>query len=109
MNTLRKLEQDAQDRHAHFSKTLLEVQSRLTLSGLASETLQLVSPQYTRLRIAYSVVKRNPILAAGVVAGAGWLFKQAVRANGHVFKLGRKKLPGASRARPLSSRARTKR
>ena len=99
MTTLRKLEQEAQDRHANFSKTLADVQGRLTLPGLAGEVLQLVSPQYTRLRIAYSVVKRNPILAAGVFAGAGWLFKQAVRAYGNVFKLGRKKLPGATRRR----------
>ena len=55
---------------------LLDVQGRLTLSGLARETLELINPQYTRLRIAYSAVTRNPILAAGVFAGVGWLFKQ---------------------------------
>ena len=89
MSSLLQLEKEAQDRHTQFARTLLEVRSQLTLSGLANETLGLINPHYTRLRFAYKAVKRNPILAASVLAGAGWLFKQALRANGGDSKLGR--------------------
>ena len=102
MSSLLQLEKEAQDRHAQFARTLLEVRSHLTLSGLANETLGLINPQYTRLRSAYSAVKRNPILAASVLAGTGWLFKQALRVNGGGSKLGR------IRVRSLSSKPRKK-
>lgn len=103
MSSLLQLEKEAQDRRAQFAKTLLEVRGRLTLSGLANEALGLVNPQYIRLRSAYSSIKRNPILAAGILAGAGWLFKQALRTNGSSFKIGR------IRVRSLSPKPRKKR
>ena len=103
MSSLLQLEREAQERRAQFAKTLHEVRGRLTLSGLANETLGLVNPQYTRLRSAYSAIKRNPILAAGVLAGAGWLFKQALRTNSSSFKIGR------IRVRSLSPKPRKKR
>ena len=102
MSSLSQLEREAKDRRAQFSKTLLEVRNRLTLSGLANETLGLVNPHYTRLWSAYSAVKHNPILAASVLAGAGWLFKRALRANGGGIKLCR------TRVRSLSSKPRKK-
>ena len=106
MNSLSQLERDALDRRAQFAKTLLEVRSHLTPSGLANETLGLINPQYGRLRSACSAVIHHPILAAGLLAGAGWLFKHALRANGGI-KLGRASagsLSSKSRKRHLPSK-----
>jgi hypothetical protein len=102
MSSLLQLEKEAQARRAQFAKTLLEVRGRLTLSGLANETLGLINLQFTPLRSAYSAIKRNPILAAGVLAGVGWLFKQALAVNG-------RSLHGRTWVRPLSPKPRKKR
>jgi hypothetical protein len=89
MKTLQQLEKEARDRRAQFNATLLDVQSRLTLPGLAKEALRHLEPHLTPLPSAFSAVKRHPILAAGALAGAAWLLKQALRPMRHPLKNGR--------------------
>jgi hypothetical protein len=90
MNTLQHLEKEARDRRTQFNATLLDVQSRLTLPGLAKEALLHMDPHLSRLPPAFLAVKRHPILAAGALAGASWLLKQVLRPvrrrykNGHI-------------------------
>ena len=79
MKSLQQLEKEVRDRRMQFVTTLLELQSRLTLPGLADEALRHFDPHSTRLLPLYSTVKRHPLLAVSALAGAGWLFKQALQ------------------------------
>ena len=81
MRSLQQLEKEARDRRAQFATTLLDLRSRLTLPGLADETLRHLDPHFTRLPPVYSAVKRHPLLVASAIAGAGWLLKQALQKN----------------------------
>jgi hypothetical protein len=89
MSSLPQLEKEARERRAQFDATLLDVQSRLTLRGLAKEALLHMDPHLTRLPPAFLTVKRHPVLAAGALAGASWLLKQVLRPKRHTFKNGR--------------------
>ena len=89
MKTLQQLEKEARDRRAQFNATLLDVQSRLTLPGLAKEALRHLDPHLTPLPPALLAVKRHPILTAGALAGAAWLLKQAIRPMRRSLKNGR--------------------
>lgn len=93
MKTLQQLEKEARDRHAQFNATLLDLQSRLTPRGLAKEALLHMDPHLTRLPPAFLAVKRHPILAAGAVAAASWLLKQALGPLRHRYKNGRSPPP----------------
>lgn len=86
MRSLQQLEKEAHDRRAQFNATLFDVQSRLSLTGLAKEALLHMDPHLTRLPPAFLAVKRHPILAAGALAGASWLLKQALRPARHRYK-----------------------
>lgn len=86
MSSLQQLENEARERRAQFNATLFDVQSRLTLPGLAKEGLLHLDPHLTRLPPAFLAVKRYPILAAGALAGASWLLKQALRPLRRSFK-----------------------
>ena len=88
MRSLQQLEKEAHDRRAQFNATLLDVRSRLTPRGLAKEALLHMDPHLTRLPPAFLVVKRHPILAAGALAGASWLLKQALGPVRHRYKNG---------------------
>lgn len=88
MNSLQKLEREARDRRAQFDATLSDVQSRLTLPGLAKEALLHMDPHLSRLPPAFLAIKRHPILVAGALAGASWLLKQALRPLRHRYKNG---------------------
>lgn len=89
MRTMQQLEKEARDRRTQFATTLHDFQSRLTLPGLADEALRLFDPHFTRLPPVYLAMKRHPLLAASALAGAGWLFKQALRSTRRSFKNGR--------------------
>jgi hypothetical protein len=78
MKSLDQLERDAEDQRVLFEASLGALRKRLTLRGLADEAAALADPAATRLVPAYAAVKRHPLAAAAVLAGAGWLFKQAV-------------------------------
>lgn len=89
MRSLQQLEKEAREHRAQFNATLFDVQRRLTLPGLAKEALLHMDPHLTRLPPAFLAVKRHPILAAGALAGASWLLKQALRPLRHSFRNGR--------------------
>lgn len=89
MKSLQQLEKDARDRRAQFNATLLDIQSRLTLPGLAKEALRHMDPHLTPLPPAFLAVKRHPILVAGALAGVAWLLKQAIRPMRRSLKNGR--------------------
>ena len=89
MKSLQQLEKEARDRRRQFNATLLDARSRLTLPGLAKEALRHLDPHIKPLPPALLAVKRHPILAAGALAGAAWLLKQAIRPMHHSFKNGR--------------------
>lgn len=89
MKSLQQLEKEARDRRAQFNATLLDVQSRLTLPGLAKEALRYMDPHLAHLPPTLLAVKRHPILVAGALAGAAWLLKQALRPMRHPLKNGR--------------------
>jgi hypothetical protein len=89
MSSLQQLEREARDRRAQFDATLSDVQSRLTLPGLAKEALLQMDPHLSRLPPAFLAVKRYPLLAAGALAGASWLLRQALRPMRPRYKNGR--------------------
>ena len=92
MKTLRQLEKNAQDRRAEFSAKLMQLQSRLTLRGLADEAFRHLDPQFTQVMPVYTVVKRHPLLVAGAVASLAWLFKQSTLSSSKMFKAGKNAL-----------------
>ena len=89
MKSLQQLEKEARDRRAQFNATLLDIQSRLTLPGLAKEALRHMDPHLPPLPPALVAVRRHPILAAGALAGAAWLLKQVLRPRRRSLKNGR--------------------
>ena len=78
MTSLRELEREAEVRRADLDAAFRDLRKRLTLPGLADEAAALLDPGRARLVPAYSAVKRHPMLAAALLAGAGWLFKQGL-------------------------------
>jgi len=88
MSSLQQLEREARDRRTQFNAKLSDVQSRLTLPGLAKEALVHMDPHLSRLPPAFLAVKRHPILAAGALAGASWLLKQVLRPVRRRYKNG---------------------
>ena len=102
MSSLQQLEREARDRRAQFDATLSDVQSRLTLPGLAKEALLQMDPHLSRLPPAFLAVKRHPLLAAGALAGASWLLRQALRPVRQRFKNGRIPLSDYTRIPPTN-------
>ena len=100
MSSLQQLEKEALDRRMQFAATLLDLRRRLTLPGLADEALRLFDPNFTRLPPVYSAVKRHPLLVAGALAGAGWLFKQALQKSSRHRKNGKDSPRGRTRVHP---------
>ncbi len=88
MSSLRQLEKEAHERRAQFNATLLDVQNRLTLPGLAKETLLHMDRHLSQLPPAFLVVKRHPVLTAGALAGVSWLLKQVLRPVRRRYKNG---------------------
>ncbi len=96
MSSISQLEKEAERRRALFAASLLDLRSRLTLPGLVDLAVGYLDPRSTHLRPAYSAVRRNPLVAASVVAGAAWLLRQSLQDSagrssepGHSARLGR--------------------
>ncbi len=102
MSSLHQLEKEARESRAQFDATLSDVKCRLTLPGLAKEALLHMDPHLTRLPPAFLAVKHHPILAAGALAGASWLLKQALRPLRHRYKNGRAPSPSYTRIPPTN-------
>lgn len=102
MSSLQQLEREARDRRTQFNATLSDVQSRLTLPGLAKEALLHMDPHLSRLPPAFLAVKRHPILVAGALAGASWLLKQVLRPVRQRYKNGHSLSSSHTRIRPTN-------
>ena len=76
MKTIEKLELDVLTERARFKATAEAVGKRLTLHSLADD---LLDPQLTYVQRANTALKRNPLLAAGVFAGASWLLSEMLQ------------------------------
>jgi len=100
MKSLLQLEKEARDRRTQLNATWLEVQSRMTLPGLAKEALRHMDPHIRPMPITFLAVKRHPILAAGALAGASWLLKQALRPMRRSLKNGRSQSGNHTRVLP---------
>jgi ElaB/YqjD/DUF883 family membrane-anchored ribosome-binding protein len=86
MATIEELEHEADRRKLRFEARLDEVKRRLTPSGIADEALRAIdSSGKTASVAAVDTARRNPLLALGLAAGAGWLLlgarQSALRAS----------------------------
>ena len=79
MSSISHLEREAERRRAIFAASLLDLRNRLTLSGLVDLAVGYLDPRSTHMRPVYSAVRRNPFVAASVVAGAAWLLGQSLQ------------------------------
>jgi hypothetical protein len=102
MKSLQQLEKEARNRRAQLNATWLDVQSQLTLRGLAKEALRHIDPHIRTLPSPILAVKRHPLLAAGALAGASWLLKQALRPMRRSLKNGRAQSSQPTRVPPAN-------
>jgi len=72
---------DARASRSQLAKSFREVRRRLSLPQLAEDALAGSDPKLAFLERAISGVKRHPLLAAGLLAGAGWLITGASQAG----------------------------
>jgi hypothetical protein len=70
---------DARASRAELLKTLHDVREKLTISGLAEDMLGALDPELTFLNRVKAGLKRRPLIAAGLVASAGWLVNSLMR------------------------------
>ena len=76
MKTVPELEHDASRRKAEFAASLAALRQHLTISGLANEGLRVIDPQARLMAPAYAALKRYPVLVAGAVIAATWLWRR---------------------------------
>ena len=86
MATIEELEHEADRRKSRFEARLDEVKRRLTPSGIADEALRAIDISGRSASVAAAdTARRNPLLALGLAAGAGWLLlgarQSALRAS----------------------------
>jgi ElaB/YqjD/DUF883 family membrane-anchored ribosome-binding protein len=75
MTKLESLEREADRCKAQFEARLEQVKQRLSPAGIAEEALKALDlPGRSATAAAMNSVRRNPLLALGLAAGAGWLF-----------------------------------
>lgn len=86
MTTMPQLKEDAAARRAQFAATWQSVQARLTLPGLAEEVLRVSNTKIQPMRPAADAVRRYPLLAAGLLAGAGWMFRRTIDGAGRTAR-----------------------
>lgn len=82
MSTLEQLENKARERRRSFAATLLQVRERMNPAALADEAIGIIDPKSTFVRRIAETVKENPMVAASLVAGTGFLLKQAMNGTG---------------------------
>ncbi len=101
MNSLIQIKDDARARRAQVTKSFQEVRDRFGLPQLAEDALAALDPKLGFLGRVKSGIKRNPLLAAVLLAGAGWLVSDASQGSG------RSGLNGLSRSRHPAKPANT--
>jgi hypothetical protein len=82
MNSLTRIKNDARACRTQLTKSIQEVRHRLSFAQLADDALAGLDSQLGFLGRAKSAIKRNPLLAAGLLAGAGWLVSDASQGRG---------------------------
>ena len=74
MATVEDLEREADRRKSQFEARLEQVKQRLTPAGIADEALRAIDISgRSATAAAVDTARRNPLLALGLAAGAGWL------------------------------------
>ena len=82
MKSLAKARSDARASRAELTRNLHDIRRRLSPPELAADALAMVDPELNFLGRVQSGIKRNPLLASVLLAGAGWLFSDTLRARG---------------------------
>ena len=78
MSEVERLETEADRRKRDFENSLRRFQQKLTPRDLADEALRTVDlPSRTAMFALTDTIRKNPVLAIGLAAGAGWLFYRA--------------------------------
>ena len=72
---------DARASRAELIAAVQNLRRRLSLPELAEDALRAIDPQLTFLGRVKGRIQRNPLLAAALLAGAGWLAGGG--SNGH--------------------------
>lgn len=78
MTPLQQLERKAEQKRLEVTAALGDLRARLTLRGLADEAAALIDPCQSCAAPLYVAVKRHPLVAAALLAGTGWLFRQGI-------------------------------
>jgi ElaB/YqjD/DUF883 family membrane-anchored ribosome-binding protein len=74
MGKVDSLEREADRCRAQFEARLEQVKQRLSPAGIAEEAVKALNlPGRAATAAALNSVRRNPLLALGLAAGAGWL------------------------------------
>jgi ElaB/YqjD/DUF883 family membrane-anchored ribosome-binding protein len=86
MATIEDLEREANRRKSQFESRLEQVKRRLTPAGIAEEAFRALDVSgRSATTAAVDTARRNPLLALGLAAGAGWLIlgarQSALRAS----------------------------
>ena len=86
MATIEDLEREADRRKSQFESRLEQIKQRLTPAGIADEALRALDVTgRSATAAAVDTARRNPLLALGLAAGAGWLIlgarQSAIRAS----------------------------
>jgi ElaB/YqjD/DUF883 family membrane-anchored ribosome-binding protein len=85
MATIEDLEREANRRKSQFESRLEQVKRRLTPAGIAEEAFRALDVSgRSATAAAVDTARRNPLLALGLAAGAGWLIlgaRQSARAS----------------------------
>ena len=86
MASIEDLEREADRRKSQFESRLEQVKQHLTPRGIAEEALRALDVSgRSATAAAVDTARRNPLLALGLAAGAGWLIlgarQSALRAS----------------------------
>ena len=82
MGQLTKRRNEVRVLRAGLAKGLKELRGRLSPPELLEDTLIMLDPGKRFLGRVQSGIKRNPLPAAILLAGVGWLIADAARDNG---------------------------
>jgi hypothetical protein len=91
MKTHAEIISDARESRAALAKSLQRLRRRLNPPELANDALAMLDPQLKFLGRAFAGIKRHPLLAAALVAGAGWVVSGASSRGGLLHARSRKK------------------
>lgn len=77
MTRLQQLERDALQKRQEVDAAFNDLRARLTVRGLANEAVTLAAPYRPAVLPVYEAVRRHPLIATALLAGAGWLMSQS--------------------------------